>query len=185
MQKSVFDIYRQDVIEKYINDLLKLDNVDCLKYKQKSIDKIYKNYELKRLEIRRFFMNFEKKPMDRHKIGAVMIYAVLKSKIFKINKRIPNLPDEMLMANEYLAIYLALSIVESYKRDELKDEEWLLRIPNTYHENNTENKEIYINNMSKALYNIPNIKYFDIFAYSNVLFLLEKYTDTINNKNTV
>ena len=122
-------------------------------------------------------MNLESQPMDRHKIGAVMIYAILKSKPFYVVKTIPKLPSQLLMANEYLAFYDALNIVELYRMDDAlsngngSDRNNLI-LPNTYH------GDMYIENVCKALYYVKNPDYFDILAYANVLFLSEKYSDT-------
>ncbi len=173
MEKEVFDNFRKTVINGYINELRSLDTVGALTYHENRVKNIYKYYEKKRLEIRRFFMNVETKPMDRHKIGASMIYAVLNSKVFSVNRMIDNLPEKLLMANEYLAVNVSFSIIESYKRDELNDKKWLIKIPETYHGG----EHAYIGNLCKALYCVPNISHFDVFAYSNILFLLEKYTD--------
>ncbi len=177
MDRETFKSFRERVIDRYVAELETLDNVGALTCHKNRIDYIYKHYERKRLEIRRFFMNIETKPMDRHKIGACIMYATLKSNVFSVNRLIDKLPGKLLMANEYLATYLALSVVESYKMDELNNQYWLIKIPSTYH------GDAYIENLCKALYCIPSINCFDIFAYSNILFLLEKYTDDccINN----
>lgn len=185
MEKIDFKNFCTKVIEPYINDLIGNDFCNCLTIRKHNIYKIYLFYEQKRFEIRHFFMHLKTKPMDRHKIGAVMIYAILKSNIFKVNRMVKNIPDELLMANEYLAVYVALSIVESYKRDEINSDNWLINIPETYHEKNNNVESVYINNMCKALYRISNINHFDIFAYANILFLLEKYTDTVNEMLTL
>ena len=82
------------------------------------------------------------------------------------------------MANEYLAVYIAINIVEQYKRDELgKDSEYKLIFPITYHEEN-EKTCVYLNNLCKGLYYIKP-KHIDIFAYSTIFFFMEKYTDII------
>lgn len=179
MEKEVFNHYRNNIVNEYVSDLQKLDTMGALVYHKARAKKIYKYYEKKRLEIRRFFMCEETKPMDRHKIGASIMYATLKSKVFSVNRMIPSLPEQILMANEYLAVYLALGIIESYKRDELKKDDWLIKIPEAYHGG----EDAYIKLLCKALYCIPSINHFDIFAYSNILFLLEKYTDDCGEYN--
>ncbi len=64
-------------------------------------------------------MNSESQPIDSHKIGSVLIYSILKSHIFKVTKIAKqHLLPVLLMANEYLAIYVALSVVESYIKEE-------------------------------------------------------------------
>lgn len=180
------EIY-EEVILKYAEDLIKLqekDNIKCLTYNHKRKKKIYDFYESKRLYIRRYFMDHEDMPMDRHKIGAVMMYAILRSNLFKVNRLIPNLPNKLLMANEYLSFYVALSIIESYMSDDAKEKpkdnvDVKLILPDTYHESNSRKSEgeVYIDNVCKALYYVKNKKYLDIFAYADILFLLEKHHD--------
>lgn len=125
-------------------------------------------------------MNLETKPMDRHKIGSVLIYSILKSHIIKVTKLTKkSLPHALLMANEYLAVYVALSVIESYRIDdnggfnEANPMGCCLEIPLTFH---NEGSNAYIDNLCKALFYLRNINEFDIFAYANIMFLLEAYT---------
>lgn len=121
--------------------------------------------------------------LDRHKVASCMIYAILKSKPFKVNRMVRNLPEKILLANEYLAFFVALNIVEMYKLDEMRDKgvesNYQIIIPRTYHEDDEENNT-YESNFCKSLYylSMENIKRYDVFAYADILFLLEKYTDT-------
>lgn len=188
MTKEYFEELRDNVIMPFVEDLLKIDaDYNCLKLNKSALNKIYYNYEQKRQTIRRYFMNIETKPMDRHKIGSVMLYAVIKSHVFSINLTKRRLPHELLMANEYLAVYMALTMVDAYRRDayycddsrknQIKENEWLLKLPATFHE---ETSNSYINNLCKALYYVKNPNNIDIFAYANIFYLLEVYT---NEKN--
>lgn len=200
MDKECFREIYNEVIYKYAQELLKIDEESGQKnlhLRTSRVEKVHDYYEGKRSDIRKYFMNLETKPMDRHKIGAVIIYAILKSRLFEIKNRTKRtLPDQIIMANEYLAVYVALSIVESYKYDDYVDAlkkkdpeavpepidaegDWHLVLPKTFHESS---KEAYIHNMCKALYYIKDAENIDIFAYANILFLLEVYTNTINNK---
>lgn len=187
MTKDTFIKIYTNVILKYVDELLELQKgygLNCLKFRKNRYNKIYSFYEKERLYIRHYFMDFENKPMDRHKIGSVMIYAILKSKPFSVNRLIPNLPNKLLMANEYLSFYVALSIVESYIIDDMKERnenniKMQLILPKTYHEKQSgeSNGEVYIENVCKALYYVKNMNNFDIFAYADILFLLEKHHD--------
>lgn len=188
MTKECFEKIRDDVILPYAQELLDIDaklGYNCLKLNNSAVDKIFYNYERKRQVIRKYFMTSEAQPMDRHKIGSVMIYAVLKSQILIINRVKHRLPNELLMANEYLAIYLAFAIVESYRYNDFKkakypkeDERWRLEIPDTFHD---DSPDTYIDNLCKALYYIKDPDNLDIFAYSNILYHLEVYTNKVNN----
>ena len=83
------------------------------------------------------------------------------------------------MANEYLAVYIAINIVEQYKRDEIRDEGYNLIFPVTYHEYSSDTS-VFIDNLCKSLYYLRNrIETMDIFAYSTILFFMERYTDTM------
>ena len=123
------------------------------------------------------------KALDRHKVASCMLYAILRSKVFRINKLQKQLPYKILMANEYLGVYVAVNIIEQYKIDEL-GKEYNLIFPTTYHE--TENNTcVYLDNLCKGLYYIK-AKNLDIFSYSTIFFFMEKYTDTLleyKNKN--
>lgn len=177
------DLYNKVILE-YVKDLKGIQeelSIKCLKFSEKRARRIYDYYEKKRLYIRRYFMNLESKPMDRHKIGAVMLYAILKSRPFHVNRTVPGLPSQLLMANEYLAFYVALNIVESYRKDDVlsggnESAGYKLIFPDTYH------GDLYIENVCKALYYVKNPDNSDIFAYANILFLLEKYSDTCLNR---
>lgn len=183
MTKKCFQSLSANIIEQYIKDLLKIDKEsgnDCLKYRKNKLNKVYKIYEKERRTIRKYFMNSESQPIDRHKIGSVLIYSILKSHIFKVTKIAKqHLLPVLLMANEYLAIYVALSVVESYITEENNLEAnnskkvKQLEIPMTFHNNDS---NAYIDNLCQALYYLRNNKEFDVFAYANILFLLEAYT---------
>lgn len=183
MQREDFDDFFKTVINDFINELRIIDeDFHCLTVREHRFSKVFFYYELMRTNIRKYFMHLESKPMDRHKIGAVLLYAVLKSKILKVNKFVANLPDQLLMANEYLAINVALSVVELYKRDEEDcpyHDNYEIILPPTYHEKVSSNYSVYLNNLCKSLYYLNNLNNFDVFAYSNILFLLERYTDTL------
>lgn len=84
------------------------------------------------------------------------------------------------MANEYLAVYIAVNIIEQYKRDELGYSlAYKLVFPLTCHEED-EKSSAFLDNLCKSLYYIkPN--QINIFAYSTIFFFMEQYTDTINS----
>lgn len=152
----------------------------CIRINERRFRKIYVHYQRKRNEIKSNYMMPPVKALDRHKVAACMVYAILRSKVIRVNKQIVHLPNELLMANEYLAVYVGINIVEQYKRDEIGGEsKYKLFFPITYHEDDEE-KSAFIDNLCKSLYYLkPKIKQMDIFAYSTIFFFIEKYTDTI------
>ena len=183
------------VIKGYIDELLKFDSEKCnaLLLKEDAYKNIYHYYEKKRIEIRSVYMSDASKPIDRHKTAACMMYAILRSKVFKINKSIPCLPEPIRLANEYLAFYVAINIIEQYKRSDMKDgrvinDNYQLIIPTTIYESQAnemtgEVENAFISSVCLTLANIKNLRYFDVFAYSTIMFLLENNTDTIYYKD--
>lgn len=120
--------------------------------------------------------------LDRHKVASCMVYAILKSNPIKVNMWLPNLPEKIILANEYPAFYTALNIIEMYKLDEFHDKDihngYQIIVPKTYHENEN-SKNTCESNLCKAWYyiKIDDMGKFDALGYANVFFLLEKYTD--------
>lgn len=132
-------------------------------------------YESNRKDIRKLYMVQESKPMDRHKIAANIMCSLLKAKIIKVNRLVPNLPLELLLANEYVSFYCALNIIELYKRD-LGYNNYSLILPHTYIDEEPKERS-YVENVCKALYYTKHFGIGEVFSYANILFLLEKYSD--------
>lgn len=192
MKYGDYESFYHTVIKEYINELLDFDSkCNALSINKTAYKSIYKFYEKKRIEIRTIYMADASKPIDRHKTAACMMYAILRAKVFKINKSIPCLPEPIRLANEYLAFYVAINIIEQYKRtdaDENKD--YLLIIPSTFYEsqNNQMTGEVnnsFVSSICLTLANIKNIKYFDVFSYATIMFLLEHNTDNILYKDSI
>lgn len=190
MKFEDYDNFYQHVILGYINELRDFDSkCHALTFNSKAYKSIYHYYEKKRIEIRNVYMADASKPIDRHKTAASMMYAILKANVFKVNKSIPCLPEPLRLANEYLAFYVAMNIIEQYKRtDEINGEKisknYQLIIPKTSYESQTnqmtgEVDNSFISSICLTLANIKNLKYFDVFSYATIMFLLEKNTDNI------
>ena len=190
MKFEDYDNFYQHVILGYINELRDFDSkCHALTFNSKAYKSIYHYYEKKRIEIRNVYMSDASKPIDRHKTAASMMYAILKANVFKVNKSIPCLPEPLRLANEYLAFYVAMNIIEQYKRtDEINGEKisknYQLIIPKTSYESQTnqmtgEVDNSFISSICLTLANIKNLKYFDVFSYATIMFLLEKNTDNI------
>ena len=192
MRLEDFNEFYEKVINKYIEELQEFDSsYKSLTVVKKASAKIYQFYEKKRIELRTSVMVDPNKPIDRHKTAATMMYAVLRAKVFKINYYIPNLPEPLSLANEYLACHVALNIVELYKRHDEKNSNkkeknlnYLLDIPETKYESqmNTYTNvkgSSFISSLCLTLSKIVRIKECDVLAYATILFLLEERTDTI------
>lgn len=172
-----FVLFYENIVYPYYEELKQLDS----EYKSLSIQKwkmrfVYYKYESNRKNIRKLYMANESDPMDRHKIAANMMCSLLNIKPFKVNRIKANLSLPVLLANEYIALYCALNIVELYKSDKL-GYDYKLIIPETFIKG--EGKLSFVENTCKALYYSKHFRLNDIFSYANILFLLEKYTDTV------
>lgn len=184
MRVEDFEDFCSKVIDSYIEELMEYQKpYQCIILSNIAKNNIFKFYQRKRDEIKSSYMEKpaqNEKALDRHKVASCMMYAVLKSKALKINRFIPHLPEELLMANEYLAVYVGLNIIEQYRLEDGKRKpENKLIFPITYHETDSKGSD-FIDNLCKGLYYLRrNINKMDIFAYSAILFFIEKYTDTI------
>lgn len=183
MKKSDYDDFFTVVIQKCIDKVLdEARPYQCAEVRKNSQYRIYQYYQKRRDAVKDKYMDRKADvSLDRHKVASCMIYAILKAEPIKINRYIPGLPERILLANEYLAFFVALNIIEMYKREgAVEKENCEIILPRTYHET-AENQQDFLCNICKALYyvRLKGIETFDVFAYSSILFLLEKYTDMV------
>lgn len=200
MIKYDFDDFFNIVVKQCIDTILEnVQKDECSYIGDKCKYGLYRNYQEKRDFVKNKYMKKTDEPaLDRHKVASCMMYAILKVKPIKINRYKTDLPEKLLLANEYLAFFVALNIIEMYRKDQLEQQirenkiergqrnrymDNQIVLPKTYHENG-ENGSDFLSNTCKALYYIElqGINKFDIFAYSSILFLLEKYTDMVETK---
>lgn len=205
MRSQDFDTFFDTVIEPCIIAIEEdakrkgYENLECFKKsnrrkgKERIKKSIYINYQNKRDYIKYNYMSKKTEvALDRHKVASCMVYAILKTNPIKVNMWIPKLPLEIVLANEYLAFYVALNIIEMYEFDRIEGEKLKesndekipninIIVPRTYYEcSNPENT--YESNLCKAWYyiKIDNIKQYDVLGYANIFFLLQKYTEIYN-----
>ncbi len=180
MTRNDFDFFTKKIIYEFYKELKQIDskrfNSKAIKLNQKKMPLVYLNYESFRKNIRKLYMTVESKPMDRHKIASNMMFSILKAQVVKVNRLVPNLPLELLLANEYIAFYCAINIIEIYKRD-LGFDNYSILFPDTYIEG--EGKTSYLENTCKALYYTKSYKISNVLLFANTLFMLEKYTDEV------
>lgn len=182
MTLEEFKNISENIILKYIDEILTSDTIGCLIFRKNRIHKVYIYYERKRLSIHSQCMQNPTELIDRHKIGSIMLYSILRANIFKVDYLKKEIPDYLYFANEHLAFYVALNIVEMFKREEIDyefHENYTLFFPKTYHVSKDHDNPTFLYNTCLGLSLIKNLKYFDIFAYSTILFQLEKYTDQV------
>lgn len=184
MKVEDFEDFCVKVIDGYIGEFTECQKkYKCIRKSVRARNNVFKFYQRKRDEIKDNYMEKSTEnetALDRHKVAACMMYAILKSRVLKVNRFVPHLPEKLLMANEYLAVYVGINIIEQYRLNEGKGElENKLIFPITYHETESIESD-FIDNLCKSLYYLRHkIGTMDIFAYSSILFFIEKYTDTI------
>ena len=121
MKIEDFNDFCLTVINAYIKEIKDYEkniNCKCLHENARAKSKIFKYYQRKRDVIKRNYMEKTAVSLDRHKIAACMVYAILKSRVLSVNEFIPHLPERLLMANEYLAVYVGINIIEQYRRND-------------------------------------------------------------------
>lgn len=193
MQKADYSDFYNTVIKPYIEEITADCGLGECKDKGSHCKyRIYKCYQEKRDSVKNKYMQkADDVALDRHKVAACMVYAILKVQPIKVNRFLWNLPEQKLLANEYLAFYVALNIIAMYKRDELREAkmekeaaDYEIIVPKTYHEGEGAD---FVSNTCRALYylRLRGLTGFDIFAYATIFFMLEKYTDTITNLKIV
>jgi hypothetical protein len=145
-------------------------------------EKIWLAYEKYKNNVHTYMHNPDGR-IDRHKVASVMLYSIIANKPFDIkflhgNEKVKGIS---LLANETLGFSTALSIVWSFimedaeqKCDKNKTEIFKngFIYPECQHDS-------YEENIFKMLYYAKHNGCYDIFAFSQVLFLIESYTELV------
>lgn len=126
------------------------------------------------------FMEYKNKNIDRHKIAACLVKAILVAKPIKIKPSFfitsffskKRIDERVRLHNESLSISTAISILESYIfSDDERRFKHRIFLPLPFPEKDNEyERDLYI-----ALYHIGGRK-FEPIIFANLLFLLEKYS---------
>lgn len=178
MEKETYDrIWKNIVIPIYDN----INNGDdFIFFNEKTKNKIFKRYIKIRNKIKKKYMEDSDSNIDRHKIASVMMVAieevypikVSKKYIFQLWKSKKELDKRYVYANETLAFFTALSIIENYKDYGIDGKIEMTRnsiiLPETFNESD------YAMNTCIDLYFGKRSKKMNILTFSNVFFLLEK-----------
>lgn len=147
--------------------------------------KVYSEYQKQKTFLKLNYMQNPKTHLDRHKIAACMLYAIVKVQPVVIKKKTiwekfickNKLKPEYSLLNEYLGFYTALSIVESFseyqfEKDKkanvtLQSQRKRITLPRTT------NDEDYVYNTCLDLYFSKKKNKVNILTLANVFFLLE------------
>lgn len=152
-----------------------------LKFDAAAADKIYNDYQDLRTKIHNYMLDQEGR-IDCHKIGAAMVASILKLQPFTgVNPQTAydlRFAKAEFMPNEAWAWHCALSVVLSFVRHNAKqkNDQATLKIfengfllPQCAH-------DTYEDHMFRSLYFARTTGKFDIFSFSHILFLIERYT---------
>lgn len=161
-----------DQVEEYFS---KYKDCFIIKRNKRTISRMWKLYK-KQNALMYHHMDYRVTTLDRHKVAACFIYAILKNKFVRLKKLYKiSLPEDLLMVNEHLAVTVAFNVVAMYHRKDDGGGEFRIKPPEINSENNGRNEE-YVLCLVKALYFIRSLRHYDAFAYANILFLLEHYS---------
>lgn len=164
---------------------------DDLYIKARSKKKIFKKYQKQKTYLKLNYMENPNTHLDRHKIAACMLYAIVKVHPIRI-KRISiwknylngkKFTPEYLMLNEYLGLYTAFSIVESFRAYEQSEENEVGFKRKGIVQPITANGEDYIYNTCLDLYLSRKKNKINVLTFANVFFLLETGSFSVKELN--
>jgi len=143
-------------------------------------EKIWLTYEQCKNNVHTYMHNPDGR-IDRHKVASVMLYSIVINKPFEL-KLLPSQKEvrsSALLANEILALNVALAIVWSFLLEDATEKSNSIKheifkngfiYPECQHDD-------YPTHIYKMLYYAKYNNHYDIFAFSHILFLIEAYTE--------
>lgn len=167
MNKSEYEEIKENIIKPLVNEILMSENNKL--YKVVILDKDFGDDFFDKINHLIFYLKksyVATDKLDRHKMSACLMSAILMYSPFKIKKKGYNL-ENLIYANELLSIYSAISLLECYTPG-LK-----ITFPNTNYE--ASDIDPYVKTLCTTLYmNKKNrqLKH-NTMSYANILFLLE------------
>lgn len=178
MEKETYEKIWKNIVVPIYKNISNGDNNIFIN--EKSKNKIFKRYIKIRDNIKKKYMEDSNSNIDRHKIASIMMVAieevypikVSKKYIFQLWRSKKELDMRYVYANEILAFFTALSIIENYKDYGIDGKIEMTRnsitLPETFNESD------YAMNTCIDLYFGKRSKNINILTFSNVFFLLEK-----------
>lgn len=190
MKIEKFDEVWNNIFIKTFEEIVPAGDVYIKRFAKK---KIYKVYQKEKTFLKINYMQNPNTHLDRHKIAACMMYAIVKVQPISIkkiaiwnmfvNKKKFDIKYSML--NEYLGFYTALSIIESFRDYENTCESKCgslnrrrVSLPATT------NGEDYIYNTCLDLYLSKKKNKINVLTFANVFFLLETGEFAEKNEKT-
>lgn len=182
MKRDKFDELWNQVVLSIFDDM----NVDgTLTLKRNAKKRVYSQYQKEKTFIKTNYMIAEDTHLDRHKIASCVLYAIMKvypvqinmSAIWKKHKEKGKFNKEYQLLNEYLSLYTAFSIIESFRQYGIshQDEEYPTKgfVRNRISMPYTSNGQDYLYNTCLDLYFSKQRHKINVLTLSNVFFLLE------------
>lgn len=168
-----------EVIEPAIKKIIKNKDIRLVYEMNFLKEKIYEDYEKIKSNVHTYMADPQGK-IDRHKIAASFILVLRNVRPFElvIKSAKDKLPVKFYLVNELLALQTGLSIVYSFIMDNSDKKtreifEHGFKFPICEHDN-------YFNYLLQELYYAFQVnKCFDVFTYSNLLFMIEEYTKAV------
>ena len=149
------------------------------------MEQIFLDYEDNKNAIKEL-LNDKDFLVDRHKISAFFIGAILNNNPIKVKNNILETSNEQeeLVLNTNLALSFANEIIKRFRKKENKNEKFKIIIPKS---SSTKAYEDQLATLIKELndsFKNENKKIL-LLAISHILFLLEKYSEIIINENNI
>lgn len=181
MTNEKFEDIWENIILKLIKEIIPQEDIYIARRSQK---RIYKEYQKQKTFLKLNYMENQHTHLDRHKIASCMLYAIVKVQPVRVkklsickmyfSKKIYD--PKFLLLNEYLGLYTAFSIVESFRMYEKSIEKNMVFPRAGICQPLTSNGEDYIYNTCLDLYLSRKRNNINILTFANVLFLLETGT---------
>ena len=180
MERAIYEKLWENTIYPKIEEMLS-DN-DIIFVGGQIKEKIWLTYEKYKNSVHTYMHNPNGR-IDRHKVASAMLYSIIVNKPFdlKILSASERVNSTAILANEILGFNVALAIVWSFIISEANEKSDRNRIeifenrfifPQCQHDS-------YEANIYKMLYYARLNKNYDIFAFANILFLIEAYTEFV------
>ncbi len=182
MKRDKFDELWNNIVLPIYDEM---NEYDILFLKRNAKQKIYREYQRKKSFVKENYMLCGNTHLDRHKIAACIVYAIVKVSPIKVSLRIKwekyrlkrYFSREYELLNEYLALYTAFSIIESFRLygESHKEDEYPTKgfKRNQINLPKTSNGQDYLYNTCLDLYFSKQKNNINVLTFSNVFFLLE------------
>ena len=175
MQSSVFQSFDKEILSPLVDR--QKQKYPTISFAENWRDHVFTYYESNREFVRAQMRKHGKQPflMDRHKIAACMIWAILKVKPLRVPGEIKTINARL--SNEIVAFSAAVAIVESFRctdnaeRGFSKPDQSLA----LFHFPKTDEGEKYRHHVYQAMYQAIEHDKFEPMVWANLMFVLEKY----------